>query len=242
MSLVNTLRLRRRADKMADHLVKESMSDAGKAFMYTLGGGMASAGVAYGVPAALEAIHGARIRANKDKLIAKMKSAHPDLKNFSKKDTDLVYNSLAMHAPRVLKDPLVGGQVMLEALRRGNHMDIGQLGNVSKMTGGSGITDSQRDAANIMAQQVGRGAENYAKSRFDSRVSDQIKIERVKGEIALEKHRATQMMDSKADIAKARAKVRYNNLERGSEARKTALEGAYTSRAKYRAYKKAKKA
>ena len=238
MNLVETLRARKRADEMAEYLIKESMSDAGKAFMYTLGGGMASAGVAYGVPAALEAVQGARIRANKDKLVNKMKAAHPDLKNYSKKDMDLVYNSLAMHAPRVLKDPLVGGQVMLEALRRGNHMDIGQLGNVSKMTGGSGITESQRDAANILAQQVGRGAESYAKDRYDSRLSNQIKVERVKGEEMRETNRQKLVLEAKGGYAAARAKAKFEG--KSSSKRKDNVQGAYTARAKYRAYKKAK--
>lgn len=238
MSLVNTIRQRNRVNEMADYLVKESMSDAGKAFMYTLGGGLASAGVAYGVPAAIEAVQGAKVRANKEKLINKMKSAHPELKNFSKKDMDLVYDSLAMHAPKILKDPLVGGQVMLEALRRGNHMDIGQLSNVSKMTGGSGITDHQRDAANILAQQVGRGAENYAKNRYDSRLADQIKVEEVKGGIARENARYAKILDVQGGYAAGRAKARLS--DRGGPERKAAVMEMYTNRAKYRAYQKAK--
>lgn len=238
MSLVETLRQRSRVNAMADHLVKESMSDASKAFMYTLGGGLASAGVAYGVPAAIEAVQGAKVRAQKEKLINKMKSAHPDLKNFSKKDMDLVYNSLAMHAPKVLKDPLVGGQVMLEALRRGNHMDIGQLGNVSKMTGGSGISEHQRDAANMFAQQMGRATENYAKDRFDSRYSDQVKIEEIKGQQMRETERFKKILDVKGGYAATRAKSKFT--PRGSTERRDAVKDLYSSRAKYRAYKKAK--
>ena len=186
MTLVSKIRQNQRVQSMYDEMTKESASEAGKAFLYTLGGGLASAGVAYGIPAAIEGVRGARIRAGKDKYVAKMRSAHPELKNYSKRDVDLVYNSLAMHSPKILKDPLVGGQVMVEALRRGNHMDLGQLSNVSKMTGGSGISEHEREAANLFAQQVGRGAQDYAGRKYDAktdtRLSDAIAVEKVKGQ------------------------------------------------------------
>jgi hypothetical protein len=171
MTLVDTLRRRLRTDKMFDELVeqtmdKEAASDAGKAFLYTLGGGLASAGVAYGIPAAIEGVRVARTRANKDRYVAKMRAAHPELKDYSKRDVDLVYNSLTMHSPKILKDPLVGGQVMVEALRRGNHMDMGQLSNISKLTGGAGAVEHEREAANIIAKQVGTSTADWSKDKY----------------------------------------------------------------------------
>ena len=244
MTIVTELRRRQRLTKLAQNLTKEAVSDAGKAFLYTLGGGLASAGVAYGVPAALESVNNAKVRVNKEKYLSKMRSAHPEIKNYSKKDIDLVYNSLSMHAPRVLKDPLVGGQVVLEALRRGNHMDLGQLNNVSKMTGGSGITEHQRDAANIMAQQVGRASENYAKSKFDSRVSDQVMIEKVKGQELRETKRFEKMLGARGDMAAARSRRKFIQDPKGAGAKGSAREqtgNLYSAKARYRAYQKRKK-
>lgn len=244
MTIVTELRRRQHLSRLASTLTKEAASDAGKAFLYTLGGGLASAGVAYGVPAALESVNNAKVRVNKEKYLTKMRSAHPEIKNYSKKDIDLVYNSLSMHAPRVLKDPLVGGQVVLESLRRGNHMDLGQLNNVSKMTGGSGITEHQRDAASIMAQQVGRASENYAKGRFDSRVADQVKIENIKAEHAREKSRFEKQLTAKGEMATARSRRKFILDPKGAGAKGSAREqtgNLYSAKARYRAYQKRKK-
>jgi hypothetical protein len=191
MSVRELLRRRSRVSGMVHLLEKQASSsagkgflssEAGKAFMWSLGGGVASAGVAYGIPAALEGTRNARVRASKDKYVARMRSAHPELKNFSKRDVDLVYNSLSLHAPKVLKDPLVGGQVMVEALRRGNHMDLGQLANVSKMTGGTGISEQERDAANMLARQIGSSSSDIGRIVSDTRQGDMIMAERLKGE------------------------------------------------------------
>jgi len=163
--------LNNRVDSIIDGLNKEAASEAGKAFMYTLGGSMAGAAVAYGVPAALQGVRNARVRANKDKLISEMKRANPEIRNYGQRDIDLVYNSLAMHAPRVLEDPLLGSQVMADALRRGNNMDIGALSNVSKLTGGSGMQEHERDAVGVLSGGVARGAEGVARDRYKTRSS-----------------------------------------------------------------------
>jgi hypothetical protein len=161
-----------RVDNIVHGLEKEASAEAGKAFMYTLGGSMAGATVAYGIPAALESVRNARVRANRDKLIDNMKKANPEIRNFSKRDIDLVYNSLAMHAPRVLEDPLLGGQVMADALRRGNNMDIGALSNVSKLTGGSGIKEHERDAVGVMSAGVVTGSRDVVKERYKDKVKN----------------------------------------------------------------------
>lgn len=159
--------LRERMDSINEGLQKEAASDAASAFMYTLAGSTAGAAVAYGVPAAISSIRNSRIRANREKLLTAMKSAHPELRNYSKRDIDLVYNSLAQHAPRMLEDPLLGGQVMLDALQRGNRMDVSTLGNVSKLTGGSGLQEHEMEATRMLAQGAGEGARAYVKSKYD---------------------------------------------------------------------------
>lgn len=170
--------LNNRVDHILDGIEKEASSEAGKAFMYTLGGSMAGAAVAYGVPAAIGAVRNARTRANKDKLVENMKKANPELRNYSKRDIDLVYNSLAMHAPRLLEDPLLGSQVMVDALRRGNNMDIGALSNVSRLTGGSGLAQHESDAVGMLAGGTGRAAEGYVKVRSADYKSKATKYEK----------------------------------------------------------------
>jgi len=158
-----------RISLIQEGMAKEAMGDAGKAFMYTLSGGLAGSAVAYGVPAAIESVRNARVRANREKHLKEMVSAHPQIRNYSKREIELVYNSLAMHAPRVLTDPLLGGQVMLEALRRGTHMDVGQLSNVSRMTGGAGLKEHEQEAVRVMAQAPQAGATEYHRMRTQLR-------------------------------------------------------------------------
>ena len=174
--------LNNRVDSILDGIQKEASSEAGKAFMYTLGGSMAGAAVAYGVPAAIGAVRNARTRANKDTLVEKMKRANPELRNYGKRDIDLVYNSLAMHAPRLLEDPLLGSQVMVDALRRGNNMDIGALSNVSKLTGGSGLAQHESEAVKVLSSGAGRSAEQYGKSR-GLRTGHEDEISKLKTEV-----------------------------------------------------------
>lgn len=164
--------LRERVDSIVGGLQKEAVSDAGRAFMYTLGGSTAGAAVAYGVPAAISAVRNSRIRANRDRLVQRMMKAHPELRNYSKRDIDLVFNSLAHHAPRMLEDPLLGGQVMLDALQRGNRMDISTLSNVSKLTGGSGLAEHETAATKMLGEGVREGVVEYGKARGRSKSSD----------------------------------------------------------------------
>lgn len=244
--LNGTLRRRAKVRNMHAYLEKaaadKGTSEATKAFLYTLGGGLASAGVAYGIPAAIESIRGARIRANKDKLVGEMRKAHPELKDYSKRDVDLVYNSLSMHSPKVLRDPLLGGQIMVEALRRGNHMDMGQLSNVSRMTGGTGVSDHEREAANIFAQQMGRGVQDYAGRKYDAatdtRLQDSIKVERVKGE---ENRKSTLFRGRKEGLVnKILAKKYEDHRKRTTYVPKDEDKARYTAEAKYEAYKSTK--
>lgn len=149
MSLKDTLRAKARANSIVK--TASGMSEASKAMLYGIGSGIATAGISYGVPAAIESMRNARVRSNRDKLVGQMARAFPEIKNYSRRDVDLVFNSLAMHSPRVLKDPLVGGQTMLEALQRGNRMDVGALSSISKLTGGSGIHSHEQEAIKAVA-------------------------------------------------------------------------------------------
>ena len=123
------------------------------------------------MPAAINAVREAKLRSNRDKFISSMKKVHPEISNFSKRDVDIVYNSLAIHAPNLLRDPLVGGQVLLDSLTRGRRMDVSTLSNVSKLTGGSGLSDPARDAVKMMSSSTEKSTQgaatayrNYGKS------------------------------------------------------------------------------
>lgn len=215
--------LNNRVDHIIDGIQKEASSEAGKAFMYTLGGSMAGAAVAYGVPAAIGAVRNARTRANKDKLIEAMKRANPELRNYGKRDVDLVYNSLSMHAPRLLEDPLLGSQVMVDALRRGNNMDIGALSNVSRLTGGSGLAQHESDAVGVLSGGVVRGAETYGKTRMkdykEMYEKESKEVKRKEGVIGKYQDSNKRL---KADLAKARRRRPKN---RGTFKLKTKLPG-----------------
>ena len=145
-----------RVDSILDGFDKEA-SGLGTAFIAALGASAAGAAVSYGVPAAVTAMREARVRADRDRLIGMMSRAHPEIRNFSRREVDLVYNSLSMHSPRVLEDPLLGGQLMLDALRRGNYMDVGQLANVSKLTGGSGLKEHESEAVRVLGTGMTQG-------------------------------------------------------------------------------------
>ncbi|MGA1353684.1 MAG: hypothetical protein ACO32I_02715 [Candidatus Limnocylindrus sp.] len=145
-----------RVDSILDGFDKEA-SGLGTAFIAALGASAAGAAVSYGVPAAVTAMREARVRADRDRLIEMMSRAHPEIRNFSRREVDLVYNSLSMHSPRVLEDPLLGGQLMLDALRRGNYMDVGQLSNISKLTGGSGLKEHESEAVRVLGTGMTQG-------------------------------------------------------------------------------------
>jgi len=140
--------------KLAAAKATSAGAEAAKTFAIALGGSAAGAAVAYGMPAAINAVREAKLRANRDKFISNMKKVHPELNNHAKRDIDIVYNSLAIHAPNLLRDPLVGGQVMLDSLVRGRRMDVGTLSNVSKLTGGSGLSDPSKNAVSMIAKGV----------------------------------------------------------------------------------------
>jgi len=137
--------------------MEKGASGLGTAFIAALGASAAGAAVSYGVPAAVTAMRESRTRANRDRLVEMMCRAHPEIRNYQRREIDLVYNSLSMHSPRVLEDPLLGGQLMLDALRRGNYMDVGQLANISKLTGGSGLQEHEREAVRVLGTGMTQG-------------------------------------------------------------------------------------
>ena len=148
--------------KIAAGQAASAGTEAAKTFAIALGGSAAGAAVAYGMPAAINAVREAKLRANRDKFISSMKKVHPEISNFSKRDVDIVYNSLAIHAPNLLRDPLVGGQVILDSLTRGRRMDISTLSNVSKLTGGSGLGEPSRDAVKMLSSGTQTGFKESA--------------------------------------------------------------------------------
>lgn len=129
------------------------------------------AGISVGIPKLVDAIRAAGIRRSKDEYLKAMKDAHPELKNVSQRDLDLAYNSVAMNSPDVLKDPLLGGQVMKEITGRAMRWDLNQYSTLNRTAGG-GLADYEHAAI----QQFGKGVGNLTNVYYDaSAKADQAK-------------------------------------------------------------------
>ena len=123
----------------------------------------AGAAISMGVPKLVDAIRSASIRRNKDEYLKAMKDAHPELKNVSQRDLDLAYNSMAMHSPGVIKDPLLGGQVMKEITGRAMRWDLNQYSTLNRTAGG-GLADYEHSAL----QQLSKGVSNAGSVYYDA--------------------------------------------------------------------------
>ena len=131
----------------------------------------AGAAISMGVPKLVDAIRSASIRRNKDEYLKAMKDAHPELKNVAQRDLDLAYNSMAMHSPGVIKDPLLGGQVMKEITGRAMRWDLNQYSTLNRTAGG-GLADYEHSAL----QQLSKGVSNAGSVYFDaSAKADQVR-------------------------------------------------------------------
>lgn len=123
----------------------------------------AGTAIALGAPKLVDAIRAASLRRNKDEYIKAMKDAHPELKNVSQRDLDLAYNSMAMHSPGIIKDPLLGGQVMKEITGRAMRWDLNQYSTLNRTAGG-GLADYEHNAL----QQLSRGVGNAGSVYYDA--------------------------------------------------------------------------
>lgn len=139
--------------------IDESNVKTAESVTTALVGGTAAAAVAYGIPKLFDAIAASRIRANKSKNIEAMKRVHPELRMFSERSLDIAYNSLAVHAPSVLEDPLVGGQMIRDIAQRGS-MDINQLKTVSQLRG-NGLTNNELEGVKMLSKGVSDSVRLY---------------------------------------------------------------------------------
>tara|TARA_B100000214_G_C23972174_1_gene630759 strand:+ start:2413 stop:3558 length:1146 start_codon:yes stop_codon:yes gene_type:complete len=146
--------LGRTADSL--ELEKTALSETQKAFLYPVAAGAASAALSYGVPAAVEAVRASRIRSNRDKYIANMKKVHPDMKEIPKNDLHIAYNSMAIHTPDVLRDPLMGGQT-LKRMARHRMADVNALNEISRLRGTRPLDQALQTATQAFATGVGTG-------------------------------------------------------------------------------------
>jgi hypothetical protein len=115
-------------------------------------GSLAAGAVAYGLPKMFDAVSAARIRSNKEKYLEAMKRVHPELRMYSQRDLDIAYNSLAIHTPNVLEDPLVGGQMIKDMAARGS-ADLNQLRTVHQLRG-DGLVNNELEAVKHMSHGV----------------------------------------------------------------------------------------
>jgi len=130
-------------------------------------GALTAAGVAYAVPAAVEAVQGMKIRANRDKYLAEMKKVHPDMRSISDSDLHIAYNSIAQHTPDVLKDPLLGGQT-LKQMAQFRMANVQSLNEISRLRGQRPLDVALQTSTQFLAQ----GAADVAKTYTQYRVED----------------------------------------------------------------------
>lgn len=154
---------------------KIALSETQRALITPIVGGIAAGGVAYGLPAALDKIREARVQRNRDSYITAMKDVHPDLKGIPKKDLHVAYNSLAMHSPHVLRDPLLGGQELLR-MSRYRQADINSLNEMNKLRGNNMMDQAFMNATNMVSSGIAEGFKGYQAQR----IADQDQAYRVK--------------------------------------------------------------
>ena len=149
---------------MSDQQEKVALSETQRAFITPIMGGVAAGSVAFGLPAALDKVREVRVRRNRDKYITAMKDVHPDLKGIPKKDLHIAYNSMAMHSPHVLRDPLLGGQELLR-MSKYRQADVNSLNEINKLRGNSLMDQAFMNATNLVAGGVGEGFRGYQAQR-----------------------------------------------------------------------------
>lgn len=160
-----------------------------------LAGTAVATGITLGVPKLVDAIRSASIRRNKDQILKDMKAAHPDLKNVSQRDLDLAFNSIAINSPDVLKDPLLGGQVMKEITGRAMRWDLNQYSTLSRTAGG-GLADYEHSAL----QNAAKGVGNLANVYYDaSHKQQQSALEQKKYDQTVAMHNYNTQRDQRAE-------------------------------------------
>ena len=150
---------------MMDQQEKVALSENQRAFLTPIVGGIASAGVAIGLPAALDKVREVRVKRNRDSYIKAMKDVHPDLKGIPKKDLHVAYNSMAMHSPHVLRDPLLGGQELLR-MSKYRQADLNSLNEMNKLRGNTMMDQAFMNATNMVASGVTEGFKGYQAKRL----------------------------------------------------------------------------
>jgi hypothetical protein len=162
---------------------KVALSETGRAFVTPIIGGIAAAGVAYGLPAAIEKIREVRVRNNRDKYIGEMQKVFPDLKEIDKKDLQVAYNSIAMHSPHVLRDPLLGGQT-LKSMANYRQADVNALNEINKLRGNNMMDQALLNASNVVSSGVAEGFKGYQTQRgADQEQAYRVKIDTARADM-----------------------------------------------------------
>lgn len=172
--------------RVEDSLATEKIAfdwDTAKSVGVPIVGALGAAAVSYGVPAAVEAIRAARIRANRDKYISEMKKVHPDMRSMSEQDLHIAYNSIAQHTPDVLQDPLLGGQT-LKQMAQFRMANVSALNEISRLRGQRPLDVAFQTATNFLGQGAVDAAKSYghhqdalARNAFDM---ERLQLERTK--------------------------------------------------------------
>jgi len=212
---------------MSEQQEKVALSETQRSFLTPIVGGIAAGGVAYGLPAALDKVREVRVRRNRDKYITAMKDVHPDLKGIPKKDLHIAYNSMAMHSPHVLRDPLLGGQELLR-MSKYRQADVNSLNEINKLRGNSMMDQAFMNATNIIAGGVGEGFKGYQAQRL----ADQDQAYREKMD-----QQRFQMDQERANLEKQKfqyAQTRDANRDAYQKTRDATLDSQFQSQQAYK--------
>lgn len=197
--------LGRTADSLG--IEKVALEETTKAFLYPVAAGAASAALTYGVPAAVQAVRASRIRSNRDKYIAEMKKVHPDMKEIPKGDLHIAYNSMAIHTPEVLKDPLMGGQT-LKRMARHRMADVNALNEISRLRGTNPLDQALTSATQAFATGIGTGIIDIRKQQqADADFAYRKKMDDLRMQMDREKMKLEQ---SKFDYTQSKDKKQFD--------------------------------
>lgn len=194
---------------MNNVLEKTALSETARAFTTPIIGGVAAAGVAYGLPAAIDKIREVRVRRSRDEYISEMRKVFPELKDIPKKDLHVAYNSIAMHSPHVLRDPLLGGQT-LRSMANYRQADVNALNEINKLRGNNMMDQAILNATNAVSSGVSEGFKGYQAQR----IADQDQAYRER----MDNHRM------RMDNEKARLERERLNYTRGRDRQRDAYQ------------------
>ena len=129
------------------------------------------------------------------------------MKEIPKGDLHIAYNSMAIHTPEVLKDPLMGGQT-LKRMARHRMADVNALNEISRLRGTNPLDQALTSATQAFATGVGTGITDIRKQQqADADFAYRKKMDDLRIQMDREKHKLEQ---SKFDYTQRKDKQQFD--------------------------------